>query len=64
MLLEGHDSLLSSSANTSVKETRDVGIQATSRCDQLQQCLWIAQLIREHCTINFNDLLSVSLPRW
>lgn len=38
MLLEGHDSLLSSSASKSVKETRDVGIQATGRCDQVQQC--------------------------
>lgn len=42
MLLEGHDSLLSSIANRSVKETRDVGIQATGRCDQLQHYLWIA----------------------
>lgn len=36
MLLEGHDSLFTSNSSKSVKETREVGIQATSKCEQLQ----------------------------
>ena len=55
MLLEGQESLLSSSASKSRKETRDVGVQVTSKCDQ--QCVWIALLLRD--TVHFNDLLLV-----